>query len=74
MREYSPHEVDALRAAVKNKFWWGRYGGPVGDATSRVSNERDSASVIEEQIRTHMFAGHTAENLTASDPVVSQEK
>lgn len=38
-------------------------------ATSRPYREEDKARVVEEMVRTHMLAGHTADDLLDSEPV-----
>lgn len=68
-RRYTVAEIDALRRAVANKYLWGFYSGPP-EAThysSRNFKEADMEKIVEERVRTHMLAGHTAEELTASD-------
>ena len=67
-RKYSVSELDALRHAVENKWLWGRYGGPNESGwSSRCYREEEKTKAVEELVRTHMLAGHTAEDLFASE-------
>jgi hypothetical protein len=80
-RKYSVSEIDALRQAVRNKYIWGSYRGSqalmsvmkdgacYSDSSmmSRAFNETEMIGSTEEMVRTHMLAGHTAEDLLASE-------
>ena len=83
-RAYTVTEIDALRKAVQNKWLWGRYGGPImrpcpsgsGNYTSgfgRSYKEQDLTVAVEQMTRTHMLAGHTAEDLIKADGVFDQD-
>ena len=65
-RAYTVREVDALRMAVENKWLYGRYN-PYQSGFSRSYMEQDKSKAVEELVRTHMLAGHTAEDLYASE-------
>lgn len=74
MRAYTIKELDALRNAVRNKELWGSYGGPdpvpvgqVANGCSRSFKPDELTRVVEEQVRTYMLAGHTAQDLLASE-------
>lgn len=68
MRAYTVNEVDELRRAVRNRHLWGSYRGPSGYCTSSISyNEAEMTKNVEEIVRTHMLAGHTASDLILSE-------
>lgn len=74
-RKYSVLELDALRSAVDNKYLWGSYSELGSGGSSRCFQEEERVKVVEEQVRTHMLAGHTAEDLIASErPHGEQQK
>lgn len=62
-RIYTVAEIEALRQAIENKYLFGTYRGPTGNFQSQAYNETEKASVIEQRVRTHMLAGHTADDL-----------
>jgi hypothetical protein len=67
-RAYTVSEIDALRDAVENKWLWGSYSGPSRDADfSRAYKPEEKQKAVEEMVRTHMIAGHSAEDLLASE-------
>lgn len=68
-RKYSVTEIDALRRAVDNKYLWGCYSPPqtAGARLSRSYKEEEKAAAVEQRVRTHMLAGHTADDLYASE-------
>lgn len=65
-RAYTPRELDDLRRAVSAKWLYGRYQ-PRPGIRSRPYALADLAVSVEEMVRTHMMAGHTAEMLVASE-------
>lgn len=70
MRAYTVKELDALRYVVENKWLFGAYdlmtlGGHSYTSASHYPGEKTKA--VEEMVRTHMLAGHTAEDLVASE-------
>ena len=65
-RAYTVKELDALRDAVENKFLWGRYNGP-HEGQFSTYDHNEMTKTVEERVRTHMLAGHTAEDLLASE-------
>ncbi|KRA58149.1 hypothetical protein ASD85_16835 [Rhizobium sp. Root651] len=68
MRAYTVIDLDALRSAVRSRELWGSYRGPSRDRTSSVSyNETEMTKIVEETVRTHMIAGHTASDLINSE-------
>ena len=64
-RTYTVREVDALRSACESKWLFSSYRGRSG--ASRAYKEDEKTRCVEEIVRTHMQAGHTAEDLYASE-------
>ena len=63
-RKYSVEELDDLREAVRHKYLYGSYRPTQQHGLmSRTFREDEMAKVVEEEIRTHMLAGHTAKEL-----------
>lgn len=82
MRAYTVHELDALRQVVESKWLYGWYSLPAqrsndeGGGTgyvwtrgvwSRSYDPNEKVKAVEEMVRTHMLAGHTAEDLIKSE-------
>ena len=68
MRAYTVDELDELRRVVRNRWLWGSYSGSRGiNSISRSYKEVEMNAQVEELVRTHMIAGHTAEDLLASE-------
>jgi hypothetical protein len=65
-KRYSVSELDELRTAVEHKWLFGSYNFE-GAGFSRSYKEEEKAKAVEEMVRTHMLAGHTAEDLYASE-------
>lgn len=65
-RAYTVSEIDALRQAVENKWLYGSYSLS-GGGSSRSYYEAEKTRCVEELVRTHMLAGHTAEDLYATE-------
>jgi len=65
-RTYTVDELAALRHAVASKWLYGRYL-PKPGTQSRQYQIADMAVCVEELVRTHMQAGHTAADLRASE-------
>jgi len=65
-RAYTVKELDALRIACRNKWLFGFYN-PSEDCMGRSYQQQDLDRGVEERVRTHMLAGHTAEDLIASE-------
>ena len=66
-RSYTVHEIDALRHRVETKYLFGRYGQMGGNGVSRSFMEADKQRAVEEQVRTWMLAGKTAQDLLDSE-------
>lgn len=68
-RAYTVKELDQLRTAVMSKLISGRYGWKRGLVTTEaVWQKPETLRQCEYMLRTHMLAGHTAEDLRASEP------
>ena len=66
-RAYTVAELDALRSAVERRWLFGTTA-PLNTACfSRSYNEADKYAAVEQLVRTHMLAGHTAEDIYAAD-------
>lgn len=66
-RKYSVSELDNLRRVVERKWLWGYYTPQMHSGCSRGYKEAEKTKSVEELVRTHMLAGHTAEDLLASE-------
>lgn len=72
-RAYTIQEIDDLRECCRNRYIWGRYSGaPLwtdreGHGFSRSYKEHEMLSAAEEMVRTHMLAGHTAQDLLSAE-------
>ena len=67
-RAYTVSEINALRRAVENKWLFGSYNPQhTGMSMSRSYMEADKITAVEVITQTHMLAGHTAEDLYASE-------
>jgi hypothetical protein len=71
-RTYTVRELDALRNVVNHKWLWGRYvpdfhSAVNGLGISRSYREEERVKAVEELVRTHMLAGHTAKDLCDSE-------
>lgn len=67
MRAYTVKELDDLRGTCLSRWLWGSYRGPVGDCVSRPYRAEERDRAVEEMVRTHMLAGHTAQDLIDSE-------
>lgn len=67
-RAYTVSELNALRRIIENKWLFGTYDfNSVGNRWSRSYYENEKASCVEKLVRTHMLAGHTADDLIKSE-------
>ena len=67
-RKYSVSEIEALRNSVENKWLFGSYNPQhTRCCASRSYSENQKTQCVEELVRTHMLAGHTVEDLYASE-------
>lgn len=67
-RAYTVSEINDLRQVVETKWLWGSYNlSQHSGGMSRSFNENERAKAVEEMVRTHMLAGHTAADLLASE-------
>lgn len=68
-RAYTVAEVAALRDVIENKFLYGAYRG--GEGVSRSYGASEKETHVEERVRTHMLAGHTAKDLRDSEQSIA---
>lgn len=66
-RAYTVAEIDQLREVVENKWLWGTYRRISGAGYSRSYSGNEKTTAVEQLVRTHMLAGHTADDLLASE-------
>ena len=66
-RRYTVAEIDALRRCFDIKYVWGSYSYPARDGMSFSYTKKDKVATVEQWVRTAMLAGHTAEDLIASE-------
>jgi hypothetical protein len=66
-RKYSVGELDQLRRAVEHKWLYGSYLPSTRGGFSRSYRDDEMTKAVEEMVRTHILAGHTAEDLYASE-------
>jgi len=67
-RVYTVKELDDLRAACRTRWLYGTTKPPrAGFGTSRQFGEGELDRAVEELVRTHMIAGHTAEDIYEAD-------
>jgi hypothetical protein len=64
-RAYTVFEIDQLRQVVEAIWLYGNPspGGRSGPFVSRVYGENEKSVAVEEMVRTHMLAGHTADDI-----------
>lgn len=67
LKAYTVTEINHLRQACENRYLWGSYSPRMGGGMSRSYREDEKVKCVEEAVRTHMMAGHTAEDLYASE-------
>lgn len=73
-RPYTVGEIDALRQAVDMRFLFGDANGPQGTCWGRSYRSEEKAAVVEEQVRTFMVGGVTADDLRAEDKRLREER
>lgn len=73
-RKYSVQELNELRRLCEHKWLFGTYMPTNSCGFSRSYQEIDKIKAVEEMVRTHMIAGHTAEDLRNSETRPPSEK
>lgn len=67
-KSYTVQELDALRRAVEARWLFGTCAPPgSGWRMSRQYQGAEKDKAVEELVRTHMLAGHTAQDLENED-------
>lgn len=66
-KSYTVNEVDALRKAIENKYLFGSYTSSQQGGCSRSYSEVEKSQAVEQMVRTAMLAGHSADDLYASE-------
>lgn len=70
-RSYTVREIDDLRIACENKWLFGVYDTRPRNGfsvrSSRPYRGSEKTRAVEEMVRTHMLAGHTAKDLWDSE-------
>jgi hypothetical protein len=66
-RSYTVKEIDDLRRCVEDRILFGTCVLPRGGASSGGYREQDLQVTVEQRVRTHMLAGHTAQDLIEAD-------
>lgn len=68
-RAYTVTEIDALRRVVEHKYLWGcyKFHPPMVSRIGRAYREEEKVASVEQMVRTHMLAGHTADDLLKSE-------
>jgi hypothetical protein len=74
-RAYTVSEIDKLKKAHEDKFVWGSYGGAnisydksgYSMCSSQSYRQKNMLDAVECGVRLSMLAGHTAEDLLASE-------
>lgn len=64
-RAYTVTEIDALRQVLKNKMFGQRWVTCFSSDAQEQEDRRVAreAAMVEDVVRTHMLAGHTAEDI-----------
>lgn len=66
-KRYTVRELNMLRGVCERKYLYGTYDVPMHGGVSRGYMEAEKVRAVEEMVRTHMIAGHTAEDLLDSE-------
>lgn len=77
-RSYTVAEIDELRATVRSHVVFGRnpsFSANGGHGSWPAQSNQEISSVVEDRVRTHMLAGHTAEDLRiGAGPTITEER
>jgi len=63
MRSYTVKEIDDLRSVVGTIWDWGSLDPDQWDGCSRACKPDERARCVEEEVRTYMLAGITADDI-----------
>lgn len=66
-RSYTVKEIDELRRACEDRWLYGTSMPKGGAYFSRTYREDEKVKCVEEIVRTHMLAGHTAQDIYDAD-------
>lgn len=66
-RSYTVKELDDLRSVVRDRLLFGTSSNKGGGRTSRPYYGERLIQEVEEAVRTHMMAGHTAQDILDED-------
>lgn len=67
-RAYTVRELDQLRNACRSRWLYGTTYFPPGyNGCSRSYKDSDCDAAVEQLARTHMIAGHTADDIYEAD-------
>ena len=69
--KYSVEEIDKLRRVVTERWTWGSTES-TSNRVSRSYSEPERTLEVEQIVRTHMLAGHYAEDILESDRLTAQ--
>ena len=73
-RTYTVKEIDDLRSVCETRYLYGSTVLNGGMRMSRGYRERDKVLAVEEMVRTHMVAGHTAQDIIDADNTKQHER
>lgn len=66
-RHYTVSELDDLRRVVEDRLLFGTSYNDGRGRVSRQYSKHELEKQVEEQVRTHMIAGHTAQDILDAD-------
>ncbi len=66
-KRYTVQEIDALRCACEDRWLFGTTLNKEKGRASRCYNEEGKTKCVEEIVRTHMLAGHIAQDIYDAD-------
>lgn len=66
-KKYTVKEIEDLRDVIERKYMFGTYSLAYSPRMSICFKESEKTIHVEENLRTHMLAGHTANDLIKSE-------